>query len=129
MFDRRMGLVARCVTTALASITLAACGLSTAGRAPVPSDAAAVVEMGLISYDPPAITVRAGQTVAWRNASIATHTVTSDQSTSSRTAGFASTNVAPGQVYRHRFDVPGTYRYICTHHEALGMSGTITVTP
>ena len=28
-------------------------------------------------------------------------------------------NVAAGEVYLHRFDTPGTYRYLCTHHADL----------
>lgn len=32
-----------------------------------------------------------------------------------------------GFTYSHSFDVPGRYEYVCTPHEALGMTGTILV--
>jgi plastocyanin len=39
--------------------------------------------------------------------------------------------VVPGapSTWALAFDVPGTYRYLCTLHEALGMEGTVTVLP
>jgi plastocyanin len=40
---------------------------------------------------------------------------------------FNSGFLKAGQVYRHRFTVPGTYRYFCLLHEAAGMVGTVVV--
>lgn len=34
-----------------------------------------------------------------------------------------------GHFHEHTFDVPGTYEYVCTEHEADGMQGTIHVRP
>jgi plastocyanin len=39
------------------------------------SDAAAVVDMGFLSFSPATVNMRTGQTVEWRNTSIITHAV------------------------------------------------------
>jgi plastocyanin len=37
--------------------------------------------------------------------------------------------VAPGQYARvFRFNTAGTFHFVCTPHEGLGMTGTLTVT-
>ena len=35
--------------------------------------------------------------------------------------------VRPDEEYRLRFDMPGTYQYLCTFHEDQMMRGTIVV--
>ena len=42
---------------------------------------------------------------------------------------FSSGNIPAGQIFTHVFEKPGTYRYICTHHEGDGMLGTVVVAP
>lgn len=42
---------------------------------------------------------------------------------------FASSLLQAGKTFSHRFDVPGTCRYICTLHELNGMKGAIVVRP
>jgi plastocyanin len=37
--------------------------------------------------------------------------------------------VSPGEVYRHMFTIPGTYRYFCMPHESSGMLGQVVVEP
>lgn len=109
-----------CASVLIVSSALTGCGIGGPAYAPPPAGVAALVATGLISYDPATVTIRAGQTVEWRNTSILTHTVTGE-------AGFESGNLVPGQVYSHRFDAPGTYRYFCRHHDTEGMVGTVIV--
>ena len=47
----------------------------------------------------------------------------------SRAAPFSSGGIAAGLVYRHRFEIPGTYRYVCGPHEDDEVVGTVIVTP
>lgn len=35
--------------------------------------------------------------------------------------------MSQGETFSHRFDVPGTYEYVCIPHVSAGMTGTITV--
>jgi plastocyanin len=126
------------VSPALVALFLGGCGLGgPAHQAPLPS-AAAVVDMGFQSYTPAAITIKAGQTVEWRNTSLITHTVTDDPKLASSAGdavlptgaiAFDSGDIAAGDVFSYRFMTPGTYKYFCTHHEGDGMLGTIVVEP
>jgi plastocyanin len=76
--------------------------------------------------------------VEWRNTSLLTHTVTDDPNLAKRSedsmlpagaAAFNSGDISAGEVYTRTFNVPGTYRYFCTHHEGGGMVGTVVVRP
>ena len=40
---------------------------------------------------------------------------------------FDSVLVSPGNDYSHTFTVPGTYKYFCIPHEAVGMVRTVVV--
>ena len=124
---------------AAGALALSGCGLGgPAYRAP-PAGVAATVDMTIgLKYAPPAVTIYAGQTVEWRNQSPFHHTVTNDPADAERArdaalpAGaqpFNSGYIDPGQVFRHTFTVPGTYRYFCDPHEGQGMVGTIYVRP
>ncbi len=94
--------------------------------------------MGFDSYSPASVTIRAGETVEWRNTSVITHTVTDDPqrakvpTDAGLPAGaqpFDSGDIPAGQIYLRLFPEAGTYRYFCTHHETDGMVGTIVVKP
>ncbi len=123
------------VTTLLA---VGGCGLSgPAHDAPMP-DAAAVVDLGFMSFTPQTVNIRAGQTVEWRNTSIITHTVTDNPPAAAAAADsvlpagaipFSSGDISAGKIFAYKFTVPGTYRYFCTHHEGDGMVGTVVVAP
>jgi plastocyanin len=69
-------------------------------------------------FDSAELTVGAGTTVTWANAGETIHTV--------KGRGFFSRAIDPGSSYEHRFDDPGTYRYLCTLHPTT-MRGTISV--
>ncbi|HQU16732.1 MAG: cupredoxin domain-containing protein [Gammaproteobacteria bacterium] len=98
---------------------------------------AVITLTNLLTFEPQVLTVRAGQTVEWRNGSLLVHTVTADPALAANTkdvalpAGakpFNSGDLKPGAVFRHTFRVPGRYRYFCIPHEGAGMIGNIVVT-
>jgi plastocyanin len=100
------------------------------------SPAAAVVTMTGTRFEPYRVTVRAGETVEWRNTSDGTHTVTADPDRAAnpdhvlvpRGAGlFHSGSLLPDESFRFTFTVPGTYRYVCLPHEDAGMIGSVLV--
>jgi plastocyanin len=77
-------------------------------------------QAGNMSFSPNPATVRAGQTVAWRNADSLTHTATQDASgfdTGNITAGATSTPIL--------FNTAGSLSYHCSIHPS--MVGTVTV--
>jgi plastocyanin len=101
---------------------------------------AVVVDMkgSLLVFEPASIKVRAGQTVMWKNSSREVHTVTADDRRAvdakdvelpKGAKRFDSGFLNPGQTYEQTFRTPGTYRYVCTLHEAQHMIGQIIVKP
>jgi amicyanin len=80
---------------------------------------AAAVDIEHFAFDPPTLRVAAGTTVTWTNRDAIPHTMTAHD------GGFDSGELAKGQSYSHRFDVPGTYAYHCHPHP--NMTGTIVV--
>lgn len=110
---------------------------------PSPTDGSGgdvVVEMKpTFVFDPATVTIRRGQTIAWRNTSEGVvHTTTADADLAHDPADvklpsgaqpWDSGAIAPGQEYRRTFDVAGEYHYFCKPHETLGMLGTIIVQP
>lgn len=117
-------------------IGLGGCGLSGPAHDAPATNAAAVVDMGFSSFDPAVVHVRAGQTVEWRNTAVITHSVTDDNSVAADpndasipngATAFSSGDIAAGQVFSQTFTTPGTYKYFCTHHEGMGMVGTVIV--
>ena len=121
----------------LGMLALAGCGLGGPAHDPVKPGMVGV-DMGFASFEPATIHVKAGQTVAFRNNAVITHTVTADPAKASDpkdaslpagASAFDSGDISPGEVYTHAFTVPGTYVYFCMHHESDGMVGTIVVDP
>jgi plastocyanin len=89
-------------------------------------------------YQPSSIVITAGQTVEWHNNGQVIHSVVDDARRALRPddallpAGvdtFNSGGVMPGGTYRHRFMVPGRYRYFCMSHEIDDMVGEVIVRP
>lgn len=96
----------------------------------------ALVTMGGLSFNPDHLTITAGQSVEWNNTASVTHTVTADPALAKHSehvalpAGaqpFNSGDMKPGEVFRHTFSVPGTYKYFCIPHEKMGMIGEVEV--
>ena len=80
----------------------------------------------------------AGQSVEWRNTALITHSVTDDSSVAADpkdasvpqgATAFNSGDISAGETYSQTFTAPGTYKYFCTHHEGMGMLGTVIVDP
>ena len=102
-----------------------------------PPESVMVVELtNTLTFSPLSITIRAGETVEWRNTSLMVHTVTADPSKAtvdgsvSLPSGgqpFDSGNLNPEATFRHTFRTPGTYRYFCIPHEGVRMRGTVIV--
>lgn len=76
------------------------------------------------SFAPRTITVPAGGTVRWVNGG-GTHTVTPD--VGSPAGAWASADLGTGTSFEHTFAAAGTYNYHCNPHQALGMTGTVSV--
>jgi len=89
-----------------------------------------------LRFVPMEITIKAGDTVEWRNIGLIPHTVTADprRAPSSRNIelpdgaeAFDSGWVTSGQSFRYTFSEPGVYRYVCLPHERSLMLGTVIV--
>jgi len=102
------------------------------------ASATAVTMTDDLVFKPSRVTIRAGQTVEWRNDSVLVHTVTADPRIAAKAADvalpagakpFNSGNIKPKGIFRHTFTTPGTYRYFCIPHEAAGMVGEVAVLP
>jgi plastocyanin len=87
-------------------------------------------------FTPANLTVQIGDTVEWRNTSGMAHTVSADPQLAVQPnhvalpAGampFNSGELPPQGRFRHTFDIPGVYRYVCIHHGSAGMVGTVVV--
>jgi plastocyanin len=102
----------------LLALVLSACGASDASPAATAGDNdGRTVVIEDLAFAPETLTVEAGDTVTWvwRDGSI-NHDVSGDD--------FESEVMSEG-TFRHRFDDPGTYDYVCTLHP--NMMGTIEV--
>ncbi len=89
-----------------------------------------------LRFAPMEITIKAGDTVEWRNTGSVNHTVTADPGRAPGSQNielpadaetFDSGWVKGGQVFRYTFSEPGVYRYICLPHEGARMFGTVIV--
>jgi plastocyanin len=90
-------------------------------------------------FVPEQITVHSGDTVEWVNEPNGRkHQVTTDPQQAMEASSvsipknakpFDSGTVKPGEAYRYKFTVAGTYRYSCPPHEMSGMVGTVVVEP
>jgi len=89
-----------------------------------------------LRFAPTEITIKAGDTVEWRNTGSVRHTVTADpgrapgsknMALSAGAETFDSGWVKGGQVFRYTFREPGVYRYVCIPHEGARMLGTVIV--
>ncbi len=89
-----------------------------------------------LRFVPTEITIKAGDTVEWRNIELIPHTVTANpgRAPSSRNIElpdgakpFDSGWVTGGQSFRYTFSEPGVYRYVCLPHEQAQMIGAVVV--
>ncbi len=89
-----------------------------------------------LRFAPTEITIKAGDTVEWRNIGSVRHTVTDDPGRApgskniklpASAEAFDSGWVKGGQSFRYTFSEPGVFRYICLPHEGARMFGTVIV--
>ena len=89
-----------------------------------------------MSFSPAAINVHVGDTVCWTWLG-GPHSVVSGTSCTADnlfcSPADASCAAAPGEglgsLYVHKFTSTGTFPYFCSFHCAMGMVGTVTVSP
>ncbi len=67
------------------------------------------VRISNLNFNPPTITINAGDTISWRNEDSITHTVVSD-------GLFDSGDIGQGVIFEYRFVLPGEYTYHCEYH-------------
>jgi len=93
-----------------------------------------------LRFDPEVLTIAAGTTVTWVNTSSMPHTATGDPEQNPVASShpeyialpdgvepWGSEMLQPGDRFRHAFNTPGEYKYICIPHVLSGMRGTIVV--
>lgn len=110
--------------------------LSLGAVAPGPS----VIEMtDTQAFLPKELTVVVGEVVVWKNASGSAHIVNTIPENCRTESGkawvripagaspFSSGEIRPEDEYRVRFEIPGTYQYVCTLHEGDIARGTVVV--
>jgi len=108
--------------------------LAPSARAP------SIVEMTPeMTFQPKEISVMVGEVVVWKNTAREPHSVNTVPENCRTEDGkrwikipagataFFSGEVKPGEEFRVRFEVPGTYQYLCTFHEHATMRGTVVV--
>lgn len=88
-----------------------------------PAVRAADVDVNVLgnSFSPRNVTIQAGDTVTWSNDNQGLHNVASDD------ANFRSGDPSDQWTFSHTFNQAGVFGYVCEVHEALGMTGTVTV--
>ncbi len=95
------------------------------GQGAVTVDVGAEGNGGNVAFGPAAVMVSPGTTVRWKwTGEGATHNVVAEGGTFD-----SGTPVAEaGTTFEYTFEEPGTYRYVCTPHQSLGMRGAVVVT-
>ncbi len=79
------------------------------------------VKIANFTFDPPTITIKAGDTVSWVNADDIPHVVAETN------GAFRSGALDTDDRYSRSFTAPGTVEYFCAIHPH--MTGKIIVTP
>lgn len=134
----RLRLVAHATIKALMLLAVSAAAGLLVPATPQAAPAVVVVKMldAPTEFDPPQVTISAGDSVRWQNDGNTLHDATNnpalaiDQNQVSSPAGvpaFDSGFMNPGQRFEQKFTVPGTYKYVCVPHETSGMIGTVIV--
>ena len=83
-------------------------------------------DSGMLAFDPPTVTIQAGDTVKWVNNKMAPHNVVFEDS-SAGDKSHSNLSFSPGETYSSTFDTAGEYTYYCEPHRGAGMVGKIVV--
>lgn len=94
-------------------------GVVPAGALAAPRGAVHTIVIDGMLFVPAALTVKAGDTVVWKNRDAFPHTATSS------TKGFDSKAIGPGRSWKFRPSRRGQFGYQCTLHQS--MKGVLTV--
>jgi plastocyanin len=87
-------------------------------------------------FVPEVAKISVGDTVTWTNPGYVTHDVTFNPGKAANAANvalpqgvapFGSEAIQQDGTFSHVFTVKGTYKYVCTLHENMGMVGTVIV--
>jgi len=78
------------------------------------------IQMKNFAFDPPAITIKAGQKLTWTNDDVVPHTSTADRKM------WDSGQMAPGRSYTVTVTKPGTYEYACSVHPFMRAKVIVT---
>ena len=83
------------------------------------------------TFNPPQVTVPLGAAVRWTIRGATAHTVTSGTSSKpgDSPGQLFDEPLRAGQSFVFRFTQPGTQPFFCRFHEAMGMKGSVIVTP
>jgi plastocyanin len=84
------------------------------------------VTMKNIQFQPNEVTIKAGDTITFRNDEAVPHDVKKDKGPGPDFESGPQGGMNEGDTYKLTLKKPGTYDYICRVH-APGMAGTITV--
>jgi plastocyanin len=87
--------------------------------APTVSAASRAVSIRDFAFSPRTVEIRVGERVTWTNRDSVEHTATA------RNGSFDTGLLGEGESRSIRFNVAGTYRYVCTPHPS--MTGTVVV--
>ncbi|MFB2922160.1 MULTISPECIES: plastocyanin [Aerosakkonema] len=92
---------------------------------------------GMLAFDPPKVTIKAGDTIEWLNNKLPPHNIVFDAAKNpAKSADLAKSLshkgllMRPGEKFQVTFpaDAPaGVYTYYCEPHRGAGMVGAITV--
>jgi plastocyanin len=117
--SKTLGLALCAVVLAVSSFLL---GVSPASAGTVNIKMGA--DSGMLAFEPPTVTIKAGDTVKWVNNKLAPHNVVVEKHPELSHKALA---FSPGESFEATFDAPGTYTYYCEPHRGAGMTGKIVV--
>jgi plastocyanin len=109
MFTKRPGwnLINTCALAMLVAMA------SASGIGPANAQRANSVVMKNFDFWPMSLTVKAGESVTWKNLDGEPHTVTSVDGL------FRSGALDQNESFTFKFDKPGTYKYLCSIHPRM----------
>ena len=89
-------------------------------------------DSGMLKFDPPTLSIKAGDTVKWVNNKLSPHNVVFDASkvpgdVSAKEISHKGLAFSPGESFETTFSESGQYTYYCEPHRGAGMVGKITV--